>query len=155
LEAKFSVQYCVARALMHGKVLLDHFEGDAWANPQAQALLKVMQTGPHPTMTDKPWSAEVIVDTQDGRRLSEKTEYLMGRGRPNPMSETEMWVKFEDCVSRVLPADQITRLFNTLSRFERLASIREFTVQCEPQGLPANQAADSAFHNAVMHHPVR
>ncbi|ETW92714.1 MAG: hypothetical protein ETSY1_42460 [Candidatus Entotheonella factor] len=142
LEAKFSVQYCVARALMHGKVLLDHFEGDAWANPQAQALLKVMRTEPHPTMTDKPWCAEVIVDTQDGQRLSEKTEYLMGRGRQNPMSEAEMWIKFEDCVSRVLPADQITRLFDELSRFETLTRIRDLTALCEPQGLPANQAAD-------------
>ena len=62
LEAKFSVQYCVARALMHGKVLLEHFEGDAWAEPQAQALLGLMDTGPHPTMGDLPWSAEVIVE---------------------------------------------------------------------------------------------
>ncbi|PON14568.1 MmgE/PrpD family protein [Candidatus Entotheonella serta] len=142
LEAKFSVQYCVARALMHGKVLLDHFEGDAWANPHAQALLKVMQTGPHSTMTDKPWCAEVIVETHDGRRLSEQTEYLMGRGRPNPMSEAEMWVKFEDCVSRVLPAEQIAQLFAELGRFESLDSIRQLTALCEPQGLPANQAAD-------------
>lgn len=142
LEAKFSVQYCVGRALMHGKVLLEHFEGAAWANPQAQALLEVMQAGPHPTMTDKPWSAEVIVETADGRRLSEKTEYLMGRGVPNPMSEAEMWVKFEDCVSRVLPADQTAGLFAELGRFEDLSSIRALTALCEPQGLPANQAAD-------------
>ena len=72
LEAKFSVQYCVARALMHGKVLLEHFEGDAWAEPQAQALLGLMDTGPHPTMGDLPWSAEVIVETADGQHLSEK-----------------------------------------------------------------------------------
>ena len=142
LEAKFSVQYCVARALMHGRVSLDHFEGDAWAEPQAQALLQVMQVAPHPTMTDKPWCAEVMVETPDGRRLSEKTEYLMGRGRPNPMSEAEMWVKFEDCASRVLPALQIAQLFDALGRLEQLASIRELTALCEPQGLPANQAAD-------------
>lgn len=93
-------------------------------------------------MADKPWCAEVIVDTRDGRRLSEKTEYLMGRGRPNPMSESEMWVKFENCVSRVLPADQITRLFDELGSFESLGSIRQLTALCEPLGLPANQAAD-------------
>ncbi len=93
-------------------------------------------------MTDKPWCAEVIVDTCDGRRLAEKTEYLMGRGRPNPMSEAEMWVKFEDSVSRVLPAAQITRLFDALGRFESLESMRHLTALCEPQGLPANQAAD-------------
>ncbi|WP_179130899.1 hypothetical protein [Candidatus Entotheonella palauensis] len=53
-----------------------------------------------------------------------------------------MWIKFEDCVSRVLPADQITRLFDELSRFETLTRIRDLTALCEPQGLPANQAAD-------------
>ena len=30
LEAKFSVQYCVARALTSGKVVLDHFEGETY-----------------------------------------------------------------------------------------------------------------------------
>ena len=142
LEAKFSVQYCVARALMHGKVLLEHFEGDAWADPQAQTLLDVMEVGPHPTMTDLPWCAEVIVDTTDGQRLAEKIDYLMMRGKENPMSDTEMWVKFEDCVSRVLPAEQITRLFDALRAFDTLTSVRELTALCEPQSASTNQAAD-------------
>ena len=30
LDAKFSVQYCVARALMHGDVTFEHFEGETW-----------------------------------------------------------------------------------------------------------------------------
>ena len=58
------------------------------------------------------------------------------------MSKAELWVKFADCVSRVLPADQISRLFGALGRFEDLASIRDLTALCEPQGLPDNQAAD-------------
>jgi 2-methylcitrate dehydratase PrpD len=142
LEAKFSVQYCVARALMHGKVLIGHFEGDAWADPQAQALLKIAEAGPHPTMTDKPWCAEVIVETKSGETLSEKTEYLMCRGIPNPMSEAEMRVKFEDCVSRVLPADQTARLFEMLGTFEDLPDMRTLTDACVPTGAPAIAAAE-------------
>ena len=142
LEAKFSVQYCVARALMHGKVSLEHFEGDAWANPQAQALLDIMETGPHPTMGDFPWSTEVIVETVEGRQLAEKIEYLMMRGRENPMSQSEMWVKFEDCASRVLPTEQIAPLFERLGTFETLPSLNELSTMCEVQGNPANQAAD-------------
>ncbi len=142
LEAKFSVQYCVARALMHGNVLLEHFEGDAWADPQAQALLRVSAADPHPSMTDLPWSAEVVVDTVEGQRLSEKTAYLLGRGKENPMSEAEMWVKFEDCVSRVLPDEQIAQLFAQLGELERISSLRDLTTLCEPWGVPANQAAD-------------
>lgn len=131
LEAKFSVQYCVSRALMHGKVVIDHFEGDAWADQEAQRLLKLVDAGSHPTMTDKPWCAEVIVETVDGRTLSEKTDYLMGRGKPNPMSEAEMRVKFEDCVTRVLPADQTARLFERMLGFEDIGNMRDLTALCE------------------------
>ena len=140
LEAKFSVQYCVARALMHGKVLIEHFEGDAWADKEAQRLLKLVDAAPHPTMTDKPWCAEVIVETVDGKTLSERTEYLMGRGKPNPMSETEMRVKFEDCVTRILPADQTARLFDMLGDFEKIGDMRDLTALCETP-VPASSAA--------------
>jgi 2-methylcitrate dehydratase PrpD len=142
LEAKFSVQYCVARALMHGKVLITHFEGDAWADEEAQRLLKLVDVAPHPTMTDKPWCAEVIVETADGRTLSEKTEYLMGRGKPNPMSESEMRIKFEDCVTRVLPAEQTARLFETLGSFETIADMRELTALCEAPTSASSAAAE-------------
>lgn len=141
LEAKFSVQYCVSRALMHGKVVIDHFEGDAWADQEAQRLLKLVDAGPHPTMTDKPWCAEVIVETVDGRKLSEKTDYLMGRGKPNPMSEAEMRVKFEDCVTRVLPADQSARLFDRMLGFEEIRNMRDLTTLCEAPG-SASAAAE-------------
>ena len=142
LEAKFSVQYCVARALMHGKILLAHFEGDAWRDAEAHRLMTITDAGPHPTMTDKPWCAEVIVETQDGRMLSEKTEYLMGRGKPNPMSEAEMRVKFEDCVSRVLPSERIGPLFDRLLAFEEIDDIRDLTAMCEAPASPATQAAE-------------
>ena len=142
LEAKFSVQYCVARALMHGRVLLEHFEGDAWADAQAQDLLKRSEAGPHPTMTDKPWCSEVIVETASGETLSEKTEYIMGRGKPNPMSEEEMRVKFTDCVSRVLPAEQVARLFENLQDFEQINRLRDLSTLCEAPAEAATQAAE-------------
>ena len=142
LEAKFSVQYCVSRALMHGKVMIDHFEGDAWADSEAQRLLKLVTAGPHPTMTDKPWCAEVIVETVDGKKLSERTEYLMGRGKPNPMSETVMRVKFEDCVSRILPSDQTARLFDMLGSFERIRNMRDLTALCVAPASASSAAAE-------------
>ena len=39
-QAKFSVQYVVARALLDGAVRLDHSEGQAAADPTARALLQ-------------------------------------------------------------------------------------------------------------------
>ena len=127
---------------MHGNVILDHFEGDAWAVKQAQELLGLCDVAPHPTMTDKPWCAEVIVTTRDGTKLSEKTEYLMGRGRPNPMSDEEMRVKFTDCASRVLPTDRIAPLFEMLGNFESIENMLDLTALCEATPTRSTQAAE-------------
>src|SRR4051812_28716979 len=72
LEAKFSVQYVVARALADQAVRLQHFEPAAVMEPRIRALLARTQARPHPDMADDApaqWGAEVIVTTKDGRRL--------------------------------------------------------------------------------------
>ena len=114
----------------------------AWPFQEAQRLLKLVTAGPHPTMTDKPWCAEVIVETADGRTLSEKTDYLMGRGKPNPMSDAEMRVKFGDCVSRVLPVEQTARLFDMLRSFERIRNLRDLTALCVKPSSASSAAAE-------------
>ena len=47
LEAKFSVQYCVARAALDGKVVLGHFEGDAHRDPAVRDLVKRVRATPY------------------------------------------------------------------------------------------------------------
>lgn len=133
LEAKFSVQYATACALVHGTVALEHFEKNSWSDPQVQALMEKTSVAGHDSVKELPWGAEVIVKTTDGRSLSAKTEYLLGRGKENPMSPTEMWVKFEDCVSRVLSDEQTTQLFTKLHELENFSSLRELTTLCEPR----------------------
>jgi 2-methylcitrate dehydratase PrpD len=39
LEAKFSVQYCLARALTNRAIRIEHFEGDAFRDPAVRAIL--------------------------------------------------------------------------------------------------------------------
>ncbi len=52
LGAKFSIQYCVARALADGAVKLEHFEGDAPFDPTVRALMARSEARPHPDMAD-------------------------------------------------------------------------------------------------------
>ncbi len=130
LEAKFSVQYVVARALLDGSVRLKDFEGEAYAEPAIRALLAVTEARPHPDMADdaeEQWGAEVIVWRHDGQRLARRIEQLVGRGGDTPMTREEMWEKFEDCAQRALPGDQIAPLFETLERFEELDDVSRLT----------------------------
>ena len=47
LDAKFSVQYCVARALVHGDVSFEHFDGDAWCDTATRDVLKRVMARTH------------------------------------------------------------------------------------------------------------
>ncbi|MFQ5764176.1 MAG: MmgE/PrpD family protein [Rhodospirillales bacterium] len=130
LEAKFSIQYAVARALISGRVGFEHFEGDAFNDLAVRALMARVRVGPHPEMgahSDQQFAAEVIVTTHDGRKLAARDDHKIGRGPADPMSRDELWAKFEDCAGRALPENRIRPLFETLERFETLKSMTALT----------------------------
>jgi 2-methylcitrate dehydratase PrpD len=126
LQAKFSVQYVVARALRDGSVKLRDFEGNAYAEASIKRLLSLTRTKAHAEMTDdgpNQWGAEVIVITKDGRRLARRVDQMIGRSSRNPMSSRERWEKFEDCAQRTLPRKQIAPLFERLETLESVADM--------------------------------
>lgn len=137
LEAKFSVQYVVARALSDGAVRLKDFEGDAHHDPKIRHLLNLTSAKPHPDMADdaeEQWGAEVIVTLRNGRHHTRRIDNLVGRGGDNPMNSTEMWDKFSDCAMRSLPRDQVGLLFERLEAFEAVTDIAQVTRLLEPRG---------------------
>jgi 2-methylcitrate dehydratase PrpD len=130
IEAKFSVQYVVARALVDGTVRLKDFEGEAPNEPAIQRLLQVTEARPHPDMADdavEQWGAEVIVELKDGRRLSRRVDNLVGRGGDNPMDPDELWEKFDDCAQRSLPREQVAPLYDRLETLESVPDINQLT----------------------------
>jgi 2-methylcitrate dehydratase PrpD len=140
LEAKFSVQYVVARALADQAVRLAHFEPAAVMEPRIRALLAVTQARPHPDMADDApaqWGAEVILTTKDGRRLSRRVDDMVGRGGDNPMSSDELWEKFSDCAELALPREQIMPLFERLETVDKAASVADVTRLLEVKRLHA------------------
>jgi 2-methylcitrate dehydratase PrpD len=130
LEAKFSVQYVVARALRYGVLRLKDFECDAHFDPEIQRLLDLTTASPHPDMADdsvEQWGAEVIVTLKDGRRVARRIDNLVGRGGDDPMSSGELWDKFSDCAARGLPREQIAPLFERLETFDKVTEIAQVT----------------------------
>ena len=130
LEAKFSVQYAVARALVSGPPRIAHFEGEAPSEPAVRRLLAVTTAAPHPGMAldaAEQWGAEVIVTTQDGRRVSRRVDQMVGRGGDDSMSASELWEKFADCAGRGIPRENIAPLFDRLQCLDEVADIREVT----------------------------
>jgi 2-methylcitrate dehydratase PrpD len=132
LEAKFSVQYCVARALMHGKVVLEHFEEIAFREPEALRITQLVHAAPYNDVQFDPanhFGGEVTVGVTDGTQYSAKVQNASGRTFENPLSDAQLKAKFESCAGRVLSAEQVGSLYQSIRSFEDLQSIRELTSQ--------------------------
>jgi 2-methylcitrate dehydratase PrpD len=143
LQAKFSIQYATARALVDGAVRIRDFEGAAVMEERVRRLLPMITAGPHPDMPDdspKQFGAEVIVTMNDGRRLARRIDHLVCRGGDYPMTDDELFEKFEDCASRALAHDQIMPLYERLETLDKAPDIRVVTDLLEPRMLPADAA---------------
>jgi 2-methylcitrate dehydratase PrpD len=131
LAAKFSIQYCVARALTDRAVRLDHFENGAENEPRVRGLLPLIEARPHPDMPADgvyQWGAEVVVRTKDGRRLSSRIDDYERCGPGGQMmTRDELWTKFSDCAERSLPKAAIAPLFAKLCSVADVAEVTELT----------------------------
>lgn len=133
LAAKFSMQYCVARALTDRSVKLSDFEANAPYDPTVRALMQRLEARPHPDMAED-WGTEVIVDTVDGRRFASRLDDYPSRGPAgNPMTHAELWTKFVDCAQRSLPREALPALFDTLMGIATLPAIQELTALMLPE----------------------
>ncbi len=129
LEAKFSVQYCVARAVLSGAVRLQDFEGDAWRAPAVQSLLARVQAAPHLDGQFAPCSgfaAEVKITFKNGLSVAARVLRPLGRTAANPIPPALLKAKFEDCAASVLPQRQVAAVVQALDQFDNVASVREF-----------------------------
>ncbi|MGZ8203451.1 MAG: MmgE/PrpD family protein [Burkholderiales bacterium] len=136
LEAKFSVQYCVARALIHGEVVMDHFEGDAYKDPVAQSLLAkvhaIPYTGPFFDEAER-FDADLKVTLTDGRVLHVKVDRPLGRTAGNAIPSADLEAKFRDCATRVLAPEAAEAVVRKVWALESLGSVRELTSMLESE----------------------
>jgi 2-methylcitrate dehydratase PrpD len=123
LDAKFSLQYCVSRALVEGRIGIEHFEGEAWRDPVVRELMPRVRSAVHRPgqfPADNHFGAEVRVTLDDGRVLAERVDIQLGRTADNPIPPAQLRAKFLDCARRALPAAQAARLARQLDRLQAL-----------------------------------
>jgi 2-methylcitrate dehydratase PrpD len=116
LEAKFSMPFCAAAALVHPRIGIDTFTVDRIRDADVQALMPRVRLRANTEFdAAAPLSqARVTVRLGDGREWSERADGA--RGYPGRVNEEELSAKFADCAARTLGAtparDAWTRLTN-------------------------------------------
>jgi 2-methylcitrate dehydratase PrpD len=126
LEGKFSMEYCMARALLDGAVRIPHFEEEKILEPAAQELLRKVRFV-HSDEEDEGGDLPVEVVTvtlSDGRAFSHEVRFP--RGNPeNPMTREELMDKYRDCASHVLAPQAVDRSLELVLALEESDDITE------------------------------
>jgi 2-methylcitrate dehydratase PrpD len=142
LDAKFSVQYCVARALTRGRVVLSDFEDAAYGDPVMQQLLTRIQSAPYTGKLfdpEDPFDAEVSVQLAGGQKLMVKIDRPLGRTTANPIPAEKLADKFDDCAGRVLNDVTVKAVRRAIESMQTLDSVRTLTTQLAATGKTAEQ----------------
>ncbi|HYH43434.1 MAG TPA: MmgE/PrpD family protein [Burkholderiales bacterium] len=111
LDAKFSIQYCVATALIDGAVGLEHFEGGGLGRSDVHALLtKARVTG---DASLSSFGCVLTIQMRDGKQHSGALAEAKGSLK-FPLTDEELEAKFCDCAASRLGATRARELSGAL-----------------------------------------
>ena len=144
LDAKFSVQYCMARAFLDRTIAIEHFEENAHEGAAVRAILARVHAAPYTTAqfpAENHLGAEVRVALRGGGSLTGKVDQAFGRTAAHLLPAALLKEKFDNCARRVLPAERVGALYSAIQGFENLKAAREVTAIIAGEGGETRAAA--------------
>ncbi|MBS7699956.1 MULTISPECIES: MmgE/PrpD family protein [unclassified Chelatococcus] len=119
LQAKFSMEYCLAVAALDGACGLDQFEPDRVTAPDVQALMGRVATSVDPALIYRNgvYPSTVTVTLKGGRVFSRHVEEAIGHPA-HPLGQSELEEKFLSCAERTLGRQRARDAFGRLTALE-------------------------------------
>jgi 2-methylcitrate dehydratase PrpD len=129
LEAKFSMEFAMASALIAGRAGLAELTDDFVQRPDVQALMQRVvvkeDEREDPAMPGYAIYDEVTLETDGGAHAHSKQVTNVRGGPDSPLSRGELWAKFEGCVQVGTARVPARILFDALMSLERLPQVRD------------------------------
>ncbi len=147
LQAKFSMQFCMAILLLRRKAGLAEFTGEVVNRPDVKAMIEKIDYGVHPEAEAAGYekmTTLIDIDLTDGRRISGRADF--GKGSPaNPMSDDELATKFRECAAwGRLPRANAEKVITAVFNLEKLKNVRELTKLLQTGARSHSQAKSPA-----------
>jgi len=121
LEAKFSLEYGVAVALLTGNCTLADFSDEAARRPEVRAFYPRIHR--HPVdKAEGEFPTEVEIVLRDGRRFETRVPMPAG-SLAAPFTLDQYWAKFEGCAAGLLAPDATGALRRALADLPHLPTI--------------------------------
>lgn len=133
LQAKFSMEFCMASLLLYGKAGLNEFTDEVVKRPEVQAMIARVHFAVHPEAEKAGYNKmTTILDLRlkDGRTISSRADF--GKGSPaDPMSMEEVAAKFEDCCRFAKwPARKAKAIIDSVRGLEEVRDVRSLSALC-------------------------
>jgi 2-methylcitrate dehydratase PrpD len=130
LNAKFSMEFCMAILLLERKAGLNEFTDEVVNRNDVQAMIEKIDFGVHPEAEAAGYdkmTTLIQITLKDGRTISGRADF--GKGSPAmPMSYDEVADKFLDCAAFAKwPEAKAKRTVEQVRRLEDVADMREIT----------------------------
>ncbi|WNC16336.1 MmgE/PrpD family protein [Brevibacillus brevis] len=122
--AKFSLQYCVALALVKGSAGLSDFTEEALHDPDIRELMRRVEVSVDPDIHARypgKWEAAVELVLADGTTMQQHAEYPKGDPE-NPVTHKEIVRKFR-AMAADQPQDKIDHFLDVIGRLEQVPDV--------------------------------
>ena len=133
LEAKFSMEYCMAALLVYGQAGLGEFTDAAVNKPDARAMIKRVHFYADPEADAAGYdkmTTIIKIHLKDGRVLTGRADF--GKGSPaDPMSYEEVAEKFRLCADFAQwPAGKSQQIVEFVRTLESASDMRKLVALC-------------------------
>jgi 2-methylcitrate dehydratase PrpD len=130
LQAKFSMEFCMAILLLERKAGLAEFTDRVVNRADVRKMIEKIDFGVHPEAEAAGYekmTTLIDIELAGGRTVSGRADF--GKGSPaNPMSDAELSDKFRECAAwGGLPKAGADKVIDLVFRLDKLKSIRELT----------------------------
>ncbi|HUK14967.1 MAG TPA: MmgE/PrpD family protein [Bryobacteraceae bacterium] len=133
LQAKFSMEFCMAALLLYGSAGLSQFTDETVNRPEVQAMIRRVHFGVNAEAERAGYNKmTTIIDIhlKDGRTVSGRADF--GKGSPaDPMTYDEVAEKFLDAASYARwPSRKAAGIVDLVRKLEDLPDVRMLTELC-------------------------
>jgi 2-methylcitrate dehydratase PrpD len=129
-QAKYSIPFTAAVAMVYGDVKLRNYTSDGMKDPKVLALADRVSVQLDESPGRRKEAASVEIRVRDGRVLRHEVRYPLGDDRRNPISQAQLEEKFRDCASfsnKPLASADVERIIERIRHLEQLDDVRQIT----------------------------
>lgn len=128
LQAKFSIEFCLAAILREGDAGVHEFTDEYVQQPETKRAVSLIEREFEPNLLGGDYAgygARVTVTTVDGNELQEEIKYAPGSPN-NPIGEERLREKFFECTETVMDREKAERMADSIESLEEPGSLATF-----------------------------